>query len=82
MPVVLLASASARRRAWLSDRLEDTTVTLEVAYLQTPEIAPSPGSEVRVQVEETCLSKASAAVMELTVETHGNCLTTHSWQTP
>ncbi len=68
MPVVLLASASARRRAWLSDRLEDTTVTLEVAYLQTPEIAPSPGSEVRVQVEETCLSKASAAVMELTVE--------------
>lgn len=68
MPVVLLASASARRRAWLSKKLIGTGATLEMASLLTPEIPPSPGSEVRVQVEETCLSKARAAVMELTVE--------------
>jgi len=68
MPVVLLASASARRRAWLSERLIGTGAAFEVAPLLTKEIPPSPGSEVRVQVERSCLSKARAAVMELTVE--------------
>ncbi|MEC8997978.1 MAG: Maf family protein [Candidatus Thermoplasmatota archaeon] len=67
MPVVLLASASARRRAWLSERLRGTGAALKVTSLLAPEPPPASGSEVKVQVEQTCLSKAHAAVMELTV---------------
>ena len=67
MPVVLLASASARRRAWLSERLRGTGAALKVTSLLAPEPPPASGSEVKAQVEQTCLSKAHAAVMELTV---------------
>ena len=67
MTVVLLASASARRRAWLSERLRVTSAELEVASLLAPEPPPVSGLEVRAQVEQSCLSKARAAVMELTV---------------
>ena len=67
MPVVLLASASARRRAWLSERLKGMDTALEVTSLLAPEPPPASGLEVRAQVEQSCLSKARAAVMELTV---------------
>jgi septum formation protein len=67
MLVVLLASASARRREWLSERLRDTGAALEVTSLLAPEPPPVSGLAVRTQVEQTCLSKAHAAVMELTV---------------
>ena len=67
MTVVLLASASARRRAWRSERLRVTSAELEVASLLAPEPPPVSGLEVRAQVEQSCLSKARAAVMELTV---------------
>ena len=40
---------------------------MEVTSLLAPEPPPVSGLEVRAQVEQTCLSKARAAVMELTV---------------
>lgn len=40
---------------------------MKVTSLLAPEPPPASGSEVKVQVEQTCLSKAHAAVMELTV---------------
>lgn len=61
MANVVLASASARRRLWLSKKLNGHEVRLEFIELDEEEPSPIYGKEVRRQVEESCLYKAMAA---------------------
>ena len=64
MPLILLASASERRRQILSEYLEDRDTCLEVCILREPEQEVSSGMEVNLQVESSCIRKAMAAVKE------------------
>ena len=64
MPLVLLASASERRRQILSEYLEDRDTCLEFCILREPEQEVSSGMEVNLQVESSCIGKAVAAVKE------------------
>ena len=64
MPLILLASASERRRQILSEYLEDRDTCLEFCILREPEQEVSCGMEVNLQVESSCIMKAMAAVKE------------------
>ena len=64
MPLILLASASERRRQILSEYLEDRDTCLEFCILREPEQEVSSGMEVNLQVESSCIMKAMAAVKE------------------
>ena len=64
MPLILLASASERRRQILSEYLEDRDTCLEFCILREPEQEVSSGMEVNLQVESSCIKKAIAAVKE------------------
>ena len=64
MPLILLASASERRRQILSEHLEDRDTSLEFCILIEPEQEVSSGMEVNLQVESSCIMKAMAAVKE------------------
>jgi len=64
MPLVLLASASERRRQILSEYLEDGDTSLEFCILREPEQEATSGMEVNLQVESSCIGKAMAAVKE------------------
>ena len=64
MPLILLASASERRRQILSEHLEDRNTSLEFCILREPEQEVSSGMEVNLQVESSCIMKAMAAVKE------------------
>ena len=69
MPLILLASASERRRQILSEYLEDRDTCLEFRILREPEQEVSSGMEVNLQVESSCIKKAIAAVKEMSSET-------------
>ena len=69
MPLVLLASASERRRQILTEYLEDRDTCLEFCILREPEQEVSSGMEVNLQVESSCIKKAIAAVKEMASET-------------
>ena len=69
MPLILLASASERRRQILSEYLEDRDTCLEFCILREPEQEVSSGMEVNLQVESSCIKKAIAAVKEMASET-------------
>ena len=69
MPLILLASASERRRQILSEYLEDRDTCLEFRILREPEQEVSSGMEVNLQVESSCIKKAIAAVKEMASET-------------
>ena len=64
MPLILLASASERRRQILSEYLEDRDTSLEFCILGEPEQEVLSGMEVNLQVENSCIKKAIAAVKE------------------
>ena len=64
MPLVLLASASERRRQILSEYLEDGDTSLEFCILREPEQEATSGMKVNLQVESSCIGKAKAAVKE------------------
>ena len=64
MPLILLASASERRRQILTEYLEDRDTCLEFCILREPEQEVSSGMEVNLQVESSCIMKAMAAVKE------------------
>ena len=68
MPLILLASASERRRQILSEYLEDRDTCLEFRILREPEQEVSSGMEVNLQVESSCIKKAIAAVKEMASE--------------
>ena len=68
MPLILLASASERRRQILSEYLEDRDTCLEFCILREPEQEVSSGMEVKLQVESSCIKKAIAAVKEMASE--------------
>ena len=65
MPLVLLASASERRRQLMSEFLKNQAVDLEFYVLKAPEEEASSKTEVRLQVEKTCIRKAFAAANEI-----------------
>ncbi len=64
MPLVLLASASERRRALMSELFGGDVNELIFSTLEEGEPEPSTGVGVRVQVETSCLQKARAAALE------------------
>ena len=64
MPLVLLASASERRRQILSEHLNDRDVLLDFYTLKEPEQEISSRMEVNLQVESSCMKKAMAAARE------------------
>ena len=64
MPLILLASASERRRQILSEHLKDQDTRLEFYILREPEQEVSSGIEVNLQVESSCIRKAMAAAKE------------------
>ena len=64
MPLILLASASERRRQILSEYLKDRDTCLEFCILRETEQEVSSGMEVNLQVESSCIKKAVAAVKE------------------
>ena len=64
MPLILLASASERRRQILSEHLKDQDACLEFYILREPEQEVSSGIEVNLQVESSCIRKAMAAAKE------------------
>ena len=64
MPLILLASASERRRQILSEHLEERDTCLEFCILREPEQEATSGMEVNLQVESSCIGKAMAAVKE------------------
>ena len=68
MPLLLLASASERRRQILTEYLEDRDTCLEFCILREPEQEVSSGMEVNLQVESSCIRKAMAAVKERSSE--------------
>ena len=69
MPLILLASASERRRQILTEHLENLDTCLEFYTLREPEQEVSSGMEVNLQVESSCIKKAIAAVKEMASET-------------
>ena len=64
MPLILLASASERRRQILSEHLKDQDACLEFYILREPEQEVSGVMEVNLQVESSCIRKAMAAAKE------------------
>ena len=64
MPLILLASASERRRQILSEHLKDQDACLEFYILREPEQEVTSGMEVNLQVESSCIRKAMAAAKE------------------
>ena len=68
MPLILLASASERRRQILSEHLKDQDACLEFYILREPEQEVSGVMEVNLQVESSCIRKAMAAVKERSSE--------------
>ena len=64
MPLILLASASERRRQILSEHLKDQEACLEFYILREPEQEVSGVMEVNLQVESSCIRKAMAAAKE------------------
>ena len=64
MPLILLASASERRRQILSENLKDQDTYLEFYILREPEQEVSSGMDVNLQVESSCIRKAMAAAKE------------------
>tara|TARA_Y100000748_G_scaffold122154_1_gene102668 strand:- start:236 stop:865 length:630 start_codon:yes stop_codon:yes gene_type:complete len=64
MPLILLASASERRRQILSEHLKDQDACLEFYILREPEQEVSGVMEVNLQVESSCIRKAVAAAKE------------------
>ena len=64
MLLILLASASERRRQILSEHLEDRDTSLEFCILREPEQEVSGVMEVNLQVESSCIRKAMAAAKE------------------
>ncbi len=64
MPLILLASASERRRQILSEYLKDQDACLEFYILREPEQEVSGVMEVNLQVESSCIRKAMAAAKE------------------
>jgi septum formation protein len=70
MPLVLLASASERRRALMSENFEIEGVELFFSTLEAAEPEPSTRIEVSVQVEDSCLQKAIAAASEKSTRDH------------
>ena len=64
MPLILLASASERRRQILSEHLKDQDARLEFYILREPEQEVSGVMEVNLQVESSCIRKAMAAAKE------------------
>ena len=61
MEIVILASASSRRRSWLSERISGGNVGLEFYELEGSEPQPRAGVEVKEQVFEACMHKAKVA---------------------
>ena len=64
MPLILLASASERRRQILSEHLKDQDACLEFYILREPEQEVSCVMDVNLQVESSCIRKAMAAAKE------------------
>jgi septum formation protein len=64
MPLVLLASASERRRALMSEFFGIDGIELIFSTLEEAEPEPSARLEVCLQVEASCLQKARAAASE------------------
>ena len=64
MPLILLASASERRRQILSEHLKDQEACLEFYILREPEQEVSGVMDVNLQVESSCIRKAMAAAKE------------------
>ena len=64
MPLILLASASERRRQILSEHLKDQDACLEFYILREPEQEVSGVMGVNLQVESSCIRKAMAAAKE------------------
>ena len=64
MPLILLASASERRRQILSEHLKDQDACLEFYILREPEQEVSGVMEVNLQVESSCIRKAMSAAKE------------------
>jgi septum formation protein len=65
MVSVLLATASPRRREWLSSRLRETGIILDFSEAGGEEPVPEVGIEVSKQVEVACLHKAETMIREL-----------------
>ncbi|MBR79370.1 MAG: hypothetical protein CMA88_01090 [Euryarchaeota archaeon] len=61
MDIVILASASSRRRSWLSERIGGGNVELEFCELDGSEPPPRAGVEVKEQVFKSCMHKAKVA---------------------
>ncbi len=61
MDIVILASASSRRRSWLSEKIIGANIGLEFWELEDSEPRPKSGSEVKEQVFESCVHKAKLA---------------------
>ncbi len=70
MPLVLLASASERRRTLMSKKFGVDGVELFFTTLEGAEPEPSASLEVRLQVEASCLQKARAAASEQYTRDH------------
>lgn len=70
MPLVLLASASERRRTLMSKKFGVDGVELFFTTLEGAEPEPSARLEVRLQVEASCLQKARAAASEQYTRDH------------
>ena len=64
MPVVLLASASERRRLMMEDFSKIDEIEILFSILKEPEPEPSAVLEVNLQVESSCLHKARNATSE------------------
>ena len=64
MSLIILASASERRRQILSEHIEDRDTRLEFYVLKEPEQDVSSSMEVNLQVESSCIGKVKAAVKE------------------
>ena len=64
MSLIILASASERRRQILSEHIEDRDTRLEFYVLKQPEQDVSSSMEVNLQVESSCIGKVKAAVKE------------------
>ncbi|MDG1540040.1 MAG: Maf family protein [Candidatus Thalassarchaeaceae archaeon] len=65
MPVILLVSASERRRAIMADFSEKDGIEVRFSVLKEPEPEPLTNLEVHLQVESSCMHKARSAVLEL-----------------
>ena len=65
MGVVVLASASTRRRAWLSEAFDGFEVDLRYCELGGAEPKPRVGEEVKFQANGACMHKARVAAKSI-----------------